>query len=167
MPLSDDDRAALSAYLDGELDEESTRQVEVRMSLEPDLRHEYDTLRQTWGLLDYLPRAAPSIDFTNRTLERLTHETLTVPAPTWIGRVFRRVPAAGLAWSLGLLLALGAGLWVGNSVVWPRVSETENDDALARHLRVVERWRLYQAADDIEFVRQLDQPDLFGDEAGY
>ncbi len=165
MSLSEDDRAALSAYLDGELDEESTRRIEVRLSLEPDLRSAYDTLRQTWNLLDYLPRSDPSIDFTSRTLDRLSRETIGTGAGRWISRVFRRVPAAAIAWSLGVLLAFGVGMAVGGWI--GGTTEADSDEALVRHLRVVERWRLYEAADDIEFVRQLDQPDLFGDEPGY
>jgi anti-sigma factor RsiW len=57
MPLSDDDRATLSAYLDGELDEAAVQQVESRLSLDSEARAEYETRRQTWSLLDYLPRA--------------------------------------------------------------------------------------------------------------
>lgn len=167
MSLSEDDRAALSAYLDGELDEASTRHIEVRLTLEPDLRCAYDTLRQTWSLLDYLPRATPSTEFTSRTLDRLTHETLAGGAGRWINRVFRRVPATAVAWSLGVLVALSMGMAIGGWLRGPAMSEAESDEALVRHLHIVERWRLYEAADDLKFVRQLDQPDLFGDEPAY
>lgn len=165
--LSEDDRAALSAYLDGELDEESTRRIEVRLSLEPELRCAYDTLRQTWSLLDYLPRSNPSIDFTSRTLDRLSREALPTGSTRWISRVFRRVPAAAIAWSLGVLMALGVGVAVGGWFGGTATVEADNDDALVRHLRIVDRWRLYEAADDIDFLRGLDQPDLFGDDPGY
>ncbi len=167
MPVSEDDRAALSAYLDGELDEASTRRIEVRLNLEPELRCAYDTLQQTWSLLDYLPRATPSSEFTSRTLDRLTHETVRGGAGRWVSRVFRRVPAGALAWSLGAVAALGVGMTIGGWFGGTGPSEAADDEALVRHLRIVERWRLYEAADDIEFLRGLDQPDLFGEEPGY
>jgi anti-sigma factor RsiW len=44
MALSDDDRAALSAYLDGELDDDATHRIEVRLTSEPELRFEYETI---------------------------------------------------------------------------------------------------------------------------
>jgi len=167
MPLSDEDRAALSAYLDGELDDESTRRIEVRLSLDAELRAEFDTLRQTWGLLDYLPQVAPAADFTSRTLDRLSHETLTSAAGRWISRVLRRVPATALAWSLGVVVALGLGMTVAGGFGGSGMSEAELDEALVRHLRIAERWQLYQAADNIELLRELDKPDLFGGEPGY
>ena len=47
------------------------------------------------------------------------------------------------------------------------LGETADPDAaLIRHLRVLEKWRSYETVDDIDFVRALDQPDLFGDEQG-
>ena len=72
MPLSENDKAELVAYLDGELDEQATQAVEARLATDADARAELDTLKQTWGMLDYLPKASPSPNFTNRTMERLT-----------------------------------------------------------------------------------------------
>jgi hypothetical protein len=40
------------------------------------------------------------------------------------------------------------------------------EESLVRHLRVLEKWRQYEAIDDLEFLRALDHPDLFGDEPG-
>ena len=31
-------------------------------------------MKQTWGMLDFLPKASPSANFTNRTMERLSLE---------------------------------------------------------------------------------------------
>ena len=37
---------------------------------------------------------------------------------------------------------------------------------LVRDLRLIENKRFYDLVDDIDFLRQLDQPDLFGEETG-
>src|SRR5438132_9195982 len=110
--LSEQDRDDLVAYLDGELDEDSARQLEAKLTLDPEARAEADALEQTWGLLDYLPRPEPSPSFTHRTLERLAVRTSPVQksaASRWL---------AGLGWAAAVLLALGAGLWLA-CALWP------------------------------------------------
>jgi anti-sigma factor RsiW len=167
MALSEDDRATLSAYLDGELDDADSQQVEARINLDPTVRAEFETLRETWSLLDYLPRATPKADFTNRTMERLALEVpLAAPAPS-----ARPVPAA-LLWAAGLLIAVGLGY--GASSLLPtavpdpvvRDDHGESDEILLRRLRVIEMWPLYKNAEDLDFLKKLDEPELFGDESG-
>ena len=70
-PLSDDERADLVAYLDGELSGEAAREIEARINLDPTVRAEVESLNRTWELLDYLPKPEPSPNFTERTLSRL------------------------------------------------------------------------------------------------
>ena len=60
QPLSDDEREELIAYLDGELDGAGTEAVERKLHADPRIRAEADALRQTYNLLDYLPKAEPS-----------------------------------------------------------------------------------------------------------
>ena len=79
-PLSDEDRATLVAYLDGELDEDAVRQVEARISQDPTVRAEVESMKRTWELLDYLPRAEPSPTFTHRTVSLVTGEHRAAPA---------------------------------------------------------------------------------------
>jgi anti-sigma factor RsiW len=164
--LNDEERADLVAYLDGELDEEAARALEARLANDPQARAEADTLRRTWELLDYLPRAEASTSFTHRTLEKLAVQTLSRCVP----RPGRRLPwwllAAG--WAAALLLAAGGGLTAAN-LLWPRPAATPDDSAeveaqLARHRRVIENRRLYEHVDDLDFLQALDRPDLFGDE---
>src|SRR5207248_669373 len=75
-PLNDKDRSDLIAYLDGELEGEAARAVEARISRDPAVRAEAESLKRTWDLLDYLPRPEPAPNFTHRTLDKLsTHAT--------------------------------------------------------------------------------------------
>src|SRR5262245_34238250 len=71
-PLSDEDRANLVAYLDGELEGDAAQAIEARLGADPALRAEAEALKRTWDLLDYLPRPEPSPSFTHRTLSRLS-----------------------------------------------------------------------------------------------
>ena len=71
-PVSEEARAELVAYLDGELSEDAARVVEDKINSDPTLRAEVDSLSRTWELLDYLPTHDPSPSFTHRTLERVS-----------------------------------------------------------------------------------------------
>ncbi len=155
--LSDEDREDLVAFLDGELDEDKARQLEGRLNLDPQVRAEAEAFQQTWGLLDYLPRPEPSESFTHRTLERLAVQTSTLrrgPAVRWL---------AGLAWAAGVVLAAGAGLWAAG-LLWPKSAAA--DQALVRHLRVIDNLPRYEQIDDLDFLKALDAPDLFGEDPG-
>src|SRR5947209_2250264 len=69
--LTDEERAELVAYLDGEVVGEARRAIEAKLSLDPDWRAEAGTLKRTWDLLDFLPRPEPREDFAQRTLSKV------------------------------------------------------------------------------------------------
>jgi hypothetical protein len=160
MALSDDDRAALSAYLDGELDDDATHRIEVRLTSEPELRFEYETLRQTWSLLDFLPRSSPSVDFTNRTLSRITIERNT-GGPTWVSVLARRVPVLTIACAAAVMLAAGVGVATGTWLAAPPDAGLEegarSDAAWMRKQPLAERMKFdgLPAKEKHEFVLAL------------
>jgi hypothetical protein len=170
MPLNDDEKAELVAYLDGELDELATQAVEAKIAADPDARAELDALKQTWGMLDFLPKASPSVNFTNRTLERLTLENVLTPASKTVPATPSRSGSwlAPAGWIAVLLLAASAG-YFATTRFWPTVSRPEpipdSDIPLVQFLPIVEKWRWYENADDLDFVKQLSHPDLFGDDS--
>ena len=113
-------------------------------------------MQQTWGLLDYLPRAQPSENFTHRTLERLAVRTTTLPHSRM------RAWLVGIGWAAAVLVAAGGG-WAGAGYLWP----TPNlNDTMVRHLRVIESLHRYDNVEDMDFLKSLDHPDLFGDDSG-
>jgi hypothetical protein len=59
------------------------------------------------------------------------------------------------------LLAAATG-YVGVGWTGGRPDTTDRD--LARDLRVIENKRFYDHVDDLDFLKSLDQPDLFGEE---
>ena len=158
-PLSDEDRATLVAYLDGELGEEEARHVEARISQDPAVRAEVESMKRTWELLDYLPRAEPSPSFTHRTMSRISaiRPAATQPAragtpgPPWRRR---------LGWAAAMALAAAAGFAAVTFLLPP----DRTDEELARDLRVIENRRLYEPIDDIDFLHALEQADLFGED---
>jgi anti-sigma factor RsiW len=164
--LNENDVAELTAYLDGELDDRASQEIEARISRDPALRAEAEALKKTWELLDYLPHAEPSAGFTHKTLERLTVRDLQ-KARRSAGR--SRYWGA-IAWAAAVLVAVGAGVWA-SSWIWPAPSprpaaatgptRADVDAQIVRDLDVVKRKRLYQHADDIDFARKLS--DVFGD----
>jgi anti-sigma factor RsiW len=163
IPLSDEERATLVAYLDGELDDEAARQVEARISRDPAVRAEVESMKRTWELLDYLPRAEPSLSFTHRTVSLVTAERR---AWRQARRRWRR-GLFGVGWAAAVLLAALAG-YSGFTRLAPR---EPTEEQLARDLRVLENQQLYEkvlvgdsARDSLDFLKALDQPDLFGDD---
>jgi anti-sigma factor RsiW len=64
MPLPDSDYDLISAYLDNALATHERRQVELRLTSEPELARELDALRQTISLLKSMPELTAPRDFT-------------------------------------------------------------------------------------------------------
>src|SRR5258708_1435899 len=149
-PLDDDERDELVAYLDGELPEQAAHGVESRLNQDSRVRAEADALKQTWELLAYLPRPEPSPTFTARTVGRISalHPTRTATA----GR--RRWWVGGIGWAAALLL-VGVGGYAGMTRWYPKAPSTPD---MASDLRVIENLKAYEAANDIDFLMDLDHP---------
>jgi anti-sigma factor RsiW len=157
-PLDENERADLIAYLDGELDSASARQMEAKLNSNPSIRAEAESLKKTWELLDYLPSPEPSPNFTHKTVQLVTaYQTKTIAVRTSKGW---RPWALGVGWAAAVLLASVAG-YAGISRIQPKEA---NDEELVRELRIIENKRLYEEAQEMEFLRLLDDPDLFGDD---
>lgn len=162
-PLSEEDRENLVAYLDGELDDDTARAIEARINVDPDVRAEADALKQAWEMLDFLPRPEPSSNFTHRTMERLILQrplsTMTMPR--------QRTGQRGLNWltfAAGLALAGAAG-FVLAVWLWPKPPSSTGSDQLdailIEDMRVIENKHLYDHIEDLDFLKKLDEADLF------
>src|SRR4051794_35752255 len=104
--LTPDEREDLVAYLDGELDDETTQRLETKLSQSAAARTEAEELKRSWGLLDYLPRPKASEDFTNQTMDKLA--TIQLASARRM-RLTRWLSATG--WAAGLVLAGFTGYW--------------------------------------------------------
>jgi anti-sigma factor RsiW len=168
QPLSDAEREELIAYLDGELDAATGRAIEAKLNRDPRLRREADALRKSYALLDYLPRPDPSPNFTNRTMTRVS-----AAYPGMMGGPVRpawRRWAVGLGWAAAVLVAGVVG-YAGAPLLYrttPAGETATDQELLVRDLRVVDNLRPYQNVNDINFLHEIDRPELFGDEhAGF
>jgi len=146
----------LSAYLDGELDAHSVREVELRLARDAAYRQELQRLERAWDMLDGLPRAAVGDSFTRTTIEMVAvaaaDEVKSFQEQLPRQRRARNAIAGGLAIAAGVIgFALGL-LW------WPDPNRQLLDD-----LKVLQNFEYYYQADDIDFLRQLDRESLFAD----
>ena len=148
----------LTAYLDGELDPESVRRVEDRLARDAEYRDELHRLERTWNLLDRLPRATVSDEFTKTTIEMVA-----VAAGEDAEAVQHVVPRRGRGRLYSALAALAAGVagfFIGHSL-WP-----DPNRQLLEDLNVIQNFDQYYQADNIEFLRLLDSQGLFADPEG-
>jgi hypothetical protein len=190
-PLADPFEAELVAYLDGELDPVAARRVEDRLAVDPAARARVSALKQTYDLLDYLPKPDPSPNFTTRTLDKLPalkSGSLLFPIPSDSMRSARPTASAGsmsgplmldggpsppkrpwlvAAGIVAAVLGFGAIGYLGAAALRPYLfpAKGENADALplSDH-RLIENLPLYALADDFEYVQKLAEPELFGAE---
>jgi anti-sigma factor RsiW len=161
-PLNEEERAEIVAYLDGEMSEGEARAMESKINSNPAVRAEADALKRTWELLDYLPSKPPSPSFTQRTVSQVMGIPSKKNSQTLSGRVVRswKPFALGIGWAAAVLLLGGIGFAVTTKML-PR---EPSDEELSRDLRVIENKKAYEQIDELDFLKQLDHPDLFGDD---
>lgn len=152
-----DIESELVAYLDGELSPALAEVVEKRLARDPEYRRRLHDLQRAWDLLDALPRTEASAAFTSSTLEMVAVHAETAEAQVdrrrrWMHGLLGTVAAGGV-------LAFGLIGWTLGQRLWP-----SPDEPLLRDLPVVERVDEYLLAEDIEFLRLLDQEGLFREE---
>lgn len=162
----------LIAFLDGELDPKAAEAMATRLSLDPKLRAEADALQRAWDVLDVLPRPQPSAAFATRTVSQVVPVpsggsgtqflTSSGPAAATMPALLagRPGPAFWLASILIILLA-GVGGYIGHLGLAPKPVAA---DVPLEEVPLLKNLRLYRHVDDVEYLKKLDSPELFGDE---
>jgi hypothetical protein len=163
----------LVAYLDGELDPKAAESVATRLTLDPRLRAEADALQRAWDILDVLPRPQPSAAFATRTLSQVIPlppsqsgtQILTPSGPAAVTMTALPAPRPGAGFWLGsalLVLVAGLGGFLGHRALTP---PPKADDPPLEDVPLMKNLRLYRNVDDLDYLKKLDSPELFGDEA--
>lgn len=154
MPMDDQ----LVAYLDGELDDESSRQIEQRLTSDSALREQLTQLERTWDALDELEQVEVDEGFTKTTIEMVA-----LAAEEEHQQEEARRPARQLRqWLIGAA-GLAAACLVGFVGVWGFAPDPNQQ--LIRDLPLIEKLDEYQQIDDIEFLLLLHEKKLFAAEA--
>jgi anti-sigma factor RsiW len=154
--ITPEQREDLVAYLDGELSEAATQEIESTLVREPGIRQEVDLLARTWDLLDVLPQKPASGHFTAKTMASIAVER-PPETPAERRRKWIRRGVTGLAWAGGVFLAAAIGFLSAN-----RWIQTDAD-LLVEKLPLVQEIDVYQEIDDAEFLIQLRNSGLFDD----
>lgn len=159
----------LTAYLDGELPEAASREVEQALSNDSAVRAEAEKLSRVWELLDLLPRPNASSTFSSRTLATLKAGDIP-PANTRSGDAATQiapevsVPRSWrsrrmMIWAAGLLGVAFVGFASGR-----RDSQMQSGQTL-EDLPVIEHLDLLLEIGDAEFLRDLHRKGLLHDHA--
>jgi anti-sigma factor RsiW len=161
----------LVAYLDGELDAKAAEAMATKLSLDAKLRAKADAYQRTWDILDVLPRPGPSSSFTTRTLSQavpLLSGQQIVPqtalaVPTMPGFPASRSNSGFWLASLALVLAAAVAGYVAHRVLAPAPRTVAADPSL-EDVPLMKNMRLYRDVDDMDYLKRLDTPEMFGDE---
>ena len=146
----------LTAYLDGELDEEVSREVEQRLSDDEQYREQLKRLDEAWALLDHLPPSDVDDVFTQTTVEMVALAAADDAQTAARGRRRR----LWLAWSSTIAVVVLAGLF-GYLAAHYRLDRPNRQ--LVRDLPVIENVEVYQYAESTRWLEMLDESGLFGD----
>jgi anti-sigma factor RsiW len=155
--FSDDVFEQLVSYLDGELDAETSREVERRLAEDENYRRELRHLQRAWDMLDELPSSEVSQSFTQTTVEMVA-----LSAAQDIEQTKSQFKRRGrLMWVIAggsAVVAAGLGYVIVLSILAQPNRQLVND------LPVIENVELYRVVDSVDFLRDLAKEDLFGDE---
>ncbi len=155
--LSAEERDCLVAYLDGELEEDLSREIERKLSASPTARHDVEMLSRTWDLLNALPRAKLTQEFTQKTMTLAVRQEQVpdLKSVNWYPAARRGVVATG--WVVILTLAGWVGFQITNQWI---PNETE---MVARDWEVIENLDQYMDLGSVQFLEELQKSRTFAD----
>jgi len=151
-------REILSAYLDGELDDSTRRELETRLVNEPALQDELAAMERTWNLLDTLESEEVQESFSQSTLEMVAvsaSQDLEQQQSESIRGQRRRWAATASG-----LVALTAAGFLLIALFFPR----PNDDLL-HDVPILVHLDAYCLIDDVAFLERLHEEELFAEES--
>ena len=150
LPPDDKDHADLIAYLDGELEGEVVRAVEARISRDPAVRAEADSLKPASGTCSTICRGRIPRRTSPTALS--TSCPLTTPAPPYLRHSVRALALwRRLGRRRGFFVGL-VGYLAAVAVVAPSAEKN-----LVRDLRLIDNLSFYEDVETLEFLRELDR----------
>lgn len=156
--LTSEQRENLVAYLDGELDESATEEMERVLSRSSAARREVEMLTRTWELLDTLARPDTSGEFTEKTLSAIRVAEVGSSETSRFRPAFFKRGLFVAVWCAGLTLAGVMGFSASHN--WG----SDGWEGIAEDLPVVEKYDVYSDVGDIEFLQELKKSGLFNED---
>jgi hypothetical protein len=147
----------LVAYLDGELDVETARELEDLLATDLEAREKLARLEQAWDLLNELPQSEVDEAFTQSTIEMVA-----ISVAEEIQKRQEELPRERRRRLLVGALSLTASLVLGFATVWLFWPDTNRQ--LLEDLSLLEQLDQYRQIEDIDYLHALRQQDLWSDE---
>jgi anti-sigma factor RsiW len=156
--LSPEQRENLTAYLDGELDEAATQEIEQVLAVSEVARHEVDMLARSWDMLNVLPAHKASGEFTRKTMTNL--RAAEQPGSGAVGDMVSRNARRGavLTFWVAILAACGYASFVATNRWVPNEAEQ-----LLQAYPIAEHLDKYSQVGSIEFLRELQAKHTFAE----
>lgn len=146
----------LVAYLDGELDAETSRRVDDLLSTDPVVRREVADLDATWNLLERMPRTEVGEDFTRTTLELVAQRAEQDLKQQQSAQPSRNLLLVG-ALCIGMFAAGFFGVYAADLI-----SPSENE-VLLENLPVIQQLDQLEQVGKFEFLQELHEQQIFAD----
>lgn len=157
--LTQDQRENLVAYLDGELEDSESQEIDRILARSDVARHEVEALSRAWEMLDLLPTPKARAEFTEKTMTTLRLQEIPSDFTDQPWFHYMRRGAVASIW----LVAIAASGLVGLLATWQWYPNPHRD--LLEELPVVKQLDIYSEVKDVEFLRLLQSEKVF-DEGG-
>ncbi len=147
--ISATDRSNFAAYLDGELPDDQTRQIEGVLADNAVARNDVEQLSRTYELLDELPRVSAPQDFAAETVKtaRLAEIRTDITETSWYRNSVEAARLAG--WTIALVVAACLGYAVTSRLV------PQEHDQLVDELPLIQNLDKYQEIHDFDFLQRM------------
>lgn len=155
LRLTAEQRANLVAYLDGELEDVPSQEIDRILARSEVARHEVEALSRAWEMLEILPRPKASNAFTERTMSTIR---LAESPHGWTDHpllVYVRRGAVAATWAAALGVSAIIG-YLATTEWYPNPNRQ-----LLEELPVVRHLDEYEEVGSMEFLKQLEASDLF------
>jgi hypothetical protein len=153
--LTQQHRENLVAYLDGELDESESQEIDRILARSDVARHEVEALSRAWEMLDLLPQPKASSEFTEKTMTTLKLKEIPTSLADQPWFLYVRRGAVATVW----LGAIAASAVIGFLAAWQWYPNPNRQ--LLEELPVIKQLDVYAEVDSLEFLEALRREGLF------
>jgi len=158
--MTHEQRANFVAYLDGELPDEESQQIEHLLARNEVARHDMESLATVWELLDTLPRTKAPDDFAEKTIAtlKLDEQKQPVTEAEWFKRTVK--------YSLNTVVWIAVALCGAAGFLVARSFPASNNDELIHNYDLLINLDDYREVGSIEFLKKLQNSPVWANRDG-